>query len=639
MHQGYHPARTTCVRNTGFLIFLISLSCGMIGVGGCSGLGASGAMRAGEGMRGPWWMRRTALGPQGELRLDHQPWWPRACELEVGQGFAVDADDAPDGSMFVRCERFRNRSREVEAIVWIIDDDSDGSAIAGGDFDSDCYVVDYDRDGVVDRMVDYIDNDDDNDPDEMDIRYFVEGELRQLWCGHDLDDDNIMWDLAGYEYSGDFFKSDPHGDEMIFMNRFDPQLGEWGPISECPFAFYDLDGDGYSEEVVRVSAVPMRHDATIDPDYANDSARYRGPWRDEMRQMGVINIRHSFDIDNGNGPDAPLHYEFGFNLVGATPYTFAGMEHFNPKRRPPQVTRVIPHKRLRSISRGYHASQTGFSWHEHEDDTIAIGAPPREEEDRRWEGVFWLWERRFMENTGGPGQKWNVRREWSDRPSDHRRLYYSGVDRRIHLFGAEEGWIQLGHFGGLGEMGEIRMFDTDGNGLFDRWEVYAAGADRPSRVTTVRDEKTRWIDLDYKMLSAFYTGEVLPEAMSANDRLMTAMARVRPFEPPDELRRAMGSGPDTHRRYAQDLVRELHYQDLRQHLQAMAQGVLRGAETDDLRRLKPGELETKLNSHTAWRLVRACQRLEVAYGQGDYDRACDILGNIERGLDQYGRGE
>jgi hypothetical protein len=589
-------------------------------------------MRAGEGHRGPWWMRQTAMSPEGELRLGDFPWWPSAAALTVGEKLVIEDGNAPPRSMSVTCEKFRNRSQEVEAIVWIIDDDGDGSTIEGGDRDSDCYVVDYGRDGVVDRMVDYIDDDGDNDPDEMDIRYFVDGHLRQLWCGRDLDDDGIMWDLAGYEYSGDFFKSDPYGDEIIFMNRFDPQRGQWGPISECPFAFYDLDGDGHSEEVVRVSAVPLRYDATIDPDYANDSNRYRGPWRDEMRHMGVINIRHSFDIDNGSGPETPLHYEFGFNLVGATPYEFAGMEHFNPKRRPPQVTRVIPHGRLRSISRAYHANQTGFTWHEHQDDTIAIGAPPNEADDRRWEGVFWIWERRFMENTGGPGQKWNVRREWSGKPSDRRRLYYSEVDRRIHLYGAEEGWIQVGHFAGLGDMGEIRMFDTDANGYFDRWE-FRGHDGRLMRVTTVRDEKATFIDSDYESLRRFYR-DVLHDAMGANDQLMAAMEKIKSFEPPSELAAAMSSGTDTHRRYAQDLARELQHHDLQQYLQAHANDVLRAAKMDDLRRLNPGDLETTANSHTAWQLVRASQRLDVAYGQGDNDQACNILSEIEHMTDR-----
>ena len=111
-----------------------------------------------------------------------------------------------------------------------------------------------------------------------------------------------------------------------------------------------------------------------------------------------------------------------------------------------------------------------------------------------------------MENTGGPCQRWNVRREWSSKQTNKRELYYSDVDKRIHLFGAEEGWLQVGHFGGVGSLGEIRMFDTDGNGYFDRWEYYSSAMEEVAqRVVTVRDEKVQRIAWDYEALSRFYT--------------------------------------------------------------------------------------------------------------------------------------
>ena len=135
---------------------------------------------------------------------------------------------------------------------------------------------------------------------------------------------------------------------------------------------------------------------------------------------------------------------------------------------------------MRAVADSYPARETGFTWHENHDDTTAIGFAGYKAEDWRWEGVFWIWERRFMENTGGPDQKWNVRREWMSQPSSSRELYYSDVDERIHLFGAEEGWLQIGHFTGLGPIGEIRMYDTDGNGYFDRWETYRSGDSVPS---------------------------------------------------------------------------------------------------------------------------------------------------------------
>ncbi|MBN1492392.1 MAG: hypothetical protein JXA69_20940 [Phycisphaerae bacterium] len=574
-------------------------------------------------------MRETALTQDGQFDLRTKAWWSQAAELKVGEQFIVGAEGDAAGRMLVRRERLRNRNKEVEAIVWVIDDDGDGSLQAGGDRHSDCYVVDYGGDGVVDRMVDYIDNNGDKIPDEMDIRYFVDGELRQVWCGLDLDGDGAMWDLAGYEYSGDFFKSDPYGDNMIYMNKFNPEDGTWVPISECPFAFYDTDGDGQSEVTIRISAVPLAYDAATDPDYANDAARYRGVWGPEHRRMGVVNVRYSFDVDNLSSDAMPLHYDFGFNLVGATPYEYPGMEHFSPKRRPPQVTVVIPHKTLRAMCDAYPARETGFTWHEQHDDTISIGDAPDPALDFRWEGVFWIWERRFMENTGGPNQKWNVRREWSQRPADRRELYYSGVDRRIHLVGAEEGWIEIGHFNGLGALGELRMFDTDGNGYFDRWEVYRDGGARPARVTTVRDEKVRPLAWDYEAVSQFYMETVLPEAMAANAKLLAAMAGVVAFEAPGPLQQATEIGSLNNRRFAQDVLREWHYFVLREQLMAKANKVLRAAPMNEFRKLTPEQRRTTACTETAWQMVRLLERLDVVYGQGNFDEACAVLSELK----------
>jgi len=592
---------------------------------GCAGLPKSKS--AGQGADGPWWMQQTALTTQGAMTLKDEPWWPKAQALKVGESFVVEGEGEAAGRMLVRREKFKNRSgKELEGIVWVIDDDADGSIRQGGDEDSDCYVADYGGDGVPDRMVDWIDNDGDNDADEMDIRYFVKGELRQVWCGMDIDDDSLMWSLRGYEYGGpSFFEADPYGDSMIYMNKFNPQHGVWTTVSECPFSFYDTDADNQSEIVVRISAVPIDYDTGIDPDYANDARRYRGEWSEDMEQMGAVNVRYSFDIDNVSSTKVPLHYDMGFNLIGAVPYAFPGMQHFNAKRRPPQTTRVIPHGRLLGICNRYPATQTGFTWHEQHDDTISIGHGEQKDDDYRWEGVFWIWERRLMGNTGGPGQKWNVRREWSDRPADRRELYYSEVDRRIHLVGAREGWIQVGHFGGLDALGEVRMLDSDGNGYFDRWEVYEAGNPVPLRVTTVRDEKVRRVPFDYEKLHAFYTTEVLPAAMQANEKLLAALSDVYAFDAPPALQAATQTGTATERRYAQDVLREMHYRELRQHFTAKAHAIIAAAKMDDLRQVKKGKMDTTENSHTAWRIIRTLQDLDVAYGEGDVDCVYGLL--------------
>jgi len=576
-----------------------------------------------------WWMQETALGPTAELRLDSRSWWDKAAALEAGESFQT-----ADGRSLVRRETFKDRGGKVQdAIVWVIDDDEDGSTGAGGDRDSDCYVADYGRDGTVDRMVDYIDNDGDNDPDEMDIRYFVDSELRYCWFGMDLDDDGAMWSLAGYEYGGpSFFESDPYGDSMIYMNKLDPAAFRWSPISECPFAFYDTDGDGQSETVIRCSAVPLSYDVNADPDYANDYGHFAAPWKPALARMGIVNIRYSFDVDGGSSEAAPLHYDFGFNLVGAAAYDYPGMQHFNPKRRPPQTTVVTPWKDLRAISDAYEARETGFSWHENADDTIAIGYGNQEKDDRRWEGVFWTWERVFMENTGGPNQRWNVRREYSAVPAGKRELYYSGVDRRFHLKHAREGWLQAGHFAGLGRIGEIRMFDTDGNGYFDRWE-YEFGDWR--RVASVSDEQAEDLAWDIAALSKRYIEQVLPEACAANRRFMAAMAALRPFTPDAKLAEAAGGAPGNFQRYAQDILRELQYADFYTYWAGVAADDLANQPVNDLRRFDAEARATEPTSQTAWDLRRVLSQIDHLYAQGRLEEAAELIEGSQKAFRIY----
>ncbi|MFP4501278.1 MAG: hypothetical protein ACLFTT_09800 [Candidatus Hydrogenedentota bacterium] len=573
----------------------------------------------GQGTQGPWYMQETALSPTGGLRLDDKPWWDKASALEVGDSFVTG-----DGRSLVRREQFEDRrGRTHDGIVWVIDDDEDGSIAGGGDRHADCYVADYDRDGAVDRMVDYIDNDGDKVPDEMDIRYFVDGELRYCWFGVDLDGDGHMWSLSGYEYGGpSFFESDPYGDNMIYMNKLDTKNGGWLPISECPFAFYDTNGNNYSEVVIRCSAVPLTYDVNADPDYANDYANFAAPWSPVFERMGIVNIRYSFDIDRGTSPEMPLHYDCGFNLVGAAPYDYPGMEHVNRKRRPPQVTIVTPWEDLQDIGDAYKARETGFSWHEHTDDTIAIGYGEHKADDFRWEGVFWTWERRWMENTGGPNQKWNVRREYSGTPAGQRELYYSPVDKRIHLKNAQEAWLIVGHFAGVDALGEIRMFDMDGNGYFDRWE-YDFGDWR--RVVSVRNEHAEDLEWDFEALSKRYIETILPEAVAANERFMDAMAALRAFEPDPKLVEAASGEPGNFQRYAQDILRELQYADFYTHWAAVAAQALADQPMDDLRRLESETRAEQVTSQTAWDLRRLLSRIDDLYGRGELEQAAKVM--------------
>lgn len=246
-----------------------------------------------------------------------------------------------------------------------------------------------------------------------------------------------------------------------------------------------------------------------------------------------------------------------------------------------------------------------------------------------------------MENSGGPARKWNVRREWSSKPSVKREFYYSDIDKRIHLLGAEEGWLQIGNFGGLGAVGEIRMFDTDGNGYFDRWEFYLSNSTRAVRVTQVADEKARHVDSGPGALAEFYAREVLGRAKAENAKILEAMNAARPFDAPAGLKAALAQGPEGYRRYAQDVLRELTYTSFRDFYSTLAnQTLLKDSREeregefygDLVARTKPRRpvAEPGLDSAGAWKLARLLEELDIAYGRAEYDRACGLIAGIQK---------
>jgi len=654
---------------------------------------SSPSAMSGQQQPAAWWEGETALAPGGTLVLTGKPWWERAQSLQPGEQLVVESEYPGGGRMLVRRQKLiRRGGKQADALVWVIDDDGDFPAEpTDGDQDSDCYVVDYDRDGRVDRMVDYIDTDADGRLDEMDIRYFQHGRLRRSWFGVDLDNDGQLWDLAGYEYSGNFFKSDPYGNNMIYMNEYDPDQDRWVPSCECPFAFFDTDGDGESEVTIRVSGVPLEFDPwdPFDMDYGNAVFGYTGPFTERMRHPGAVNFRYSRDLDGLSSPERRLHYDLGFNLIGRVPYQFEGMARETPLRRPPKTTNVIPHEDLIRVAETYPADQTGFSFREYGDDAVSLGwekkgsgafsakHPPgrsgkmlltpfsRAEEDRRWEGVFWTWSRRFMHNTGGPIQNWNMRREFCPTPTKKRELYYCRADHRIHLKGATDGWIRVGHLGNTDPWGEIRFFDTDRDGYFDRWETYLAGqtvarvagverseppgecaggslrltpatpnvlgklathdSAAPVRVSTVRDPGIRELPSDWDELGKLYTQELLPEALQANEKLLAAMQKLDDFQVPENLSKALeASTCASEKLYVQDIIRETQYLALRAKLHQQSSELFAGFPPADLRR-KPDELRTSIR---AWTHARLLADLDTAYAEGRYDDAVRLLEEI-----------
>ena len=473
----------------------------------------------------------------------------------------LDGDGDPDELIIEEtARRARGRSGEFSSpkqaadaplfpiLVRVVDDDDDmAPEDITGDEDSDCWIADWDADGSVDRLVDWIDNDGDSDADEMDIRYFRDGELIWGWFWEDLDDDNRMWSVANYEYR-EAFASDMYGDNMLWLQKYDPLNDSWLPYSECPFAFYDLDGDGFSEAVVRVSAVPEPENN------ANSYVEIWGP--NPARPIRITNIRYSFDLDNDSTVNNELDYDFGFTLVGSLPYQ--GFSSTNPLRRPPQTVQRIAHGELRGLADNYPAQLTGFSWDEFD-------------RNHRWEGIFWSesdWVRIPLSNAGGPTHRWNMRREIDFHPRSQRQLYYSETDQRIHCFGASWGWIEHGHMWSEEKIAETRFFDTDGDGFFDRWEVNLDNSGSPERVTTDA-QKVHLLPWDYEELHRFYV-DLLPRVTADNERVIAVIKSVGLTASDTILPSAVARLEENldrvvsleQRRYVTDLLKEYYFHAL-----------------------------------------------------------------------------
>lgn len=574
----------------------------------------------------PWWITETAMTPKGELRMDSQSWWARAQELELGEQFLIKSEFQNGGWMLVRCEAVTDGSGKM--IVWILDDDDDmNPKDPRGDSDSDCYVVSDEGSGKVDQMVDWIDLDGNQVPDRMEIRYFRDSQLRTAIFMEDHDGDGEMQPVTNYRRKVDHktsFLIDAYGNNMYFHQKYDPEKGVWIPISECPFAFHDTDGDGASEVVLRFATTPVNFDVARYSDYGNSWSKMLGPWQQEMEQMAVVNIRYSFDIDNLSTREKPTHYEMGFNLLGLLPYgNIEGENDLQPLSRPPQTTVHIPFGLTKEIGNSYAAQETGFSWHEFADGSVAIGDPRIDQEwDRRWEGIFWTWNRIFMHNTGAPNQTFNIRREYNPNPTSSREVYYSSVDGRLHLKNAREGFTRVGAVGGKEPIGEIRTFDTDDDGYFDRWEYYMEGEGWPWLVAEPHSIGYKYFGDNWSTMAEHYNA-MLPRWIAQWKLLISTLQNLNDFqaEIPSNLIEAQDNNMSPgEQRYLLEQTAYTIYRRWRAetHQQSLA-------KADMNRKDMLSSMDKRKQMQDAWKAATLLTRCDRLLGAGKLDELTPLI--------------
>jgi hypothetical protein len=556
----------------------------------------------------PWYMQETAMTPDGRLTFLSKSWWPRAEALTEGASFTLDLnhDGKPDTTV----------SRKSGHII---------EEIADGAGASKAYVVSLKGDGIVDRMVVYIDNDGDGKADEMELRHYQDGYLRYAWFGENYDHDGIqVFDLKDWSYAGNNGNNKFRGNLQIYLNKYDPETKTWVPLSECPFAFWDFDHDGLGDIVLRVSAAPLDSLTGPDADYANNYNYMWAPKATPLAQTGNLNVRFSFNIDPSprHDPVTKPHYNFGFTSVGNVPYRYPNMTYTNPRRRPPQTVTRIDWKQGVSVGMNYPAHETAFSW----DESRSVW---------RWEGEFWIYERVYLSNTGGPTQRWNMRREYSPKPSAKRAIYYSEADRRYHLEGASEGWLEAGYLVNQQKDLEFRWFDKDGDGRLDTVEVFRPGNPLPVRVSRF-DPRARPAALDRDSLIVEYNTRILPQAIDADQRLIAALGKVGADPTADAyLAEAAKAEMPERRRYCLDIARELLFLKVRDLLRTRnAEGPYPGSPLDrsKYKSMDAGSVSAGYSmgdSLRYWQLARQIESFNDEYSAGRFDEAAASLAKIE----------
>ncbi|HEA21716.1 MAG TPA: hypothetical protein ENH87_12455 [Pricia antarctica] len=392
-------------------------------------------------------------------------------------------------------------------ILWIDDDDDMREGDLQGDTDSDCLMVDLNKDGEYgsysDVVIDWVDNDNDNIADmQIYLEYVEEANKDKPWGpGHlmismDLDKDNIMnyidWNtfkLRGWVHDGqgDFYE-DYHGKNLFLKIHTSPEkMNDLRLNWENPFLFYDPDNDGLTEYAIRLLDIPVR-----------------GEKGDEYltRLTGNISwVSMSYDLDNDNGIGNEMDYDLTLSFRGEG-FNYMDQKHSFPNLRGlPESDKYFMDSRVRKLDELiYPDHETALDLIYNRGNWNEVYFIYDEDDDcNRWERVE-LYDPLDPyitgKNNGGLDDNPQAdvvgnRGEWDLDNSGEGNLYVSDFDGRIHLYGAELGYWRIDqnayYYHGMGGLYDgygperlsnevenlfpvVKYIDSDNNGFIDEIE-------------------------------------------------------------------------------------------------------------------------------------------------------------------------
>jgi hypothetical protein len=401
-------------------------------------------------------------------------------------------------------------------IVWIDDDDDMKKGDWEGDTDSDCLLIDRNKDGVFagpdDFSIDWCDEDKNG---KADIQLIASnGGLKHRgyfdWKADfmyilDEDEDNIMhyvdWNrilMQAWEHNGhaNFFY-DYHGNSTFLkMHASTFRINDLRYNWENPFIFYDTDNDKLTEMAIRLVDSPRFRDA----DSTKNGFDKIDPTHDVLFTRNIDYAALAWDLDNDNGPSNEFDFDMSLLFKGKG-FEYTDQVHrFRSLAGLPAANKYFYDARWRNLQELVFPDRNAAA------DLIFTRGDWKEcrlifdEDDdcNRWERVeFYDPKDPFIIGTGKGGLDHNKQADASgDRGefdldnSGKGKLYLGLFDGRIHLYGAEWGaWrIDQTTFSYQGFGGEydrwnkgriqiqpekfatVKYADTDNNGFIDQIE-------------------------------------------------------------------------------------------------------------------------------------------------------------------------
>lgn len=374
-----------------------------------------------------------------------------------------DRDGKPEEVWFIDGDPRHSRDKQP-ILVRVIDEDGDLRMGKEPDHDSDLYVADWNADGIVDVLVDYEDQDGDQDVDRMGIYFYDDKCGLRVWWSCDDGDDNLLWYDSDYSYEQKRCENHTHfgGDESFVSFCIKPGENHWTSFFENPFLFFDRDRDGVTEEVIRVLGEGSQ----------------------------IHSLRWSFDVDNDATKEQPRDFDVS---ISAYPKGWSLEQHpgEHQMQHPSSLTFGKEYGQLFSI-RGFPAGPVlkrntaaaylrGITWErvllawDENDLNIAWTPSDTSYTMERWEGVI-----AAPQNDPGyemPGIGWpdcgpfNKRYELVRQPEGPNEYYFNPSDHRIHLKNSDKSWIKVDYNYDNEEDMYYSWTDTDHDGFMDKIAV------------------------------------------------------------------------------------------------------------------------------------------------------------------------